>query len=289
MIINNGSPAGTTQTSEARSEQTQNRQSVPPAPLTPEQKIHRTEQLAEEAKKKKNSSIKWIGIAVILLVVGIFFSSAGREDGFEKAALSGTKDVGFVTDEGFFEGHYRTEEACRQFYEKTGIPLYVYAIETYPGDADTCDEYANQLYDRLFSDENHALLVYYDNVDWWSWCTGEHVASIMTDYEINNLIDDIYVYWDNTSYRNDEVFAKGITDYTEDLISEESGAVLFAYILYVAAAVIAVAGIISLLTNAKEEKTLRERAAAMRTEEMLSKPLETFGNQEIENLKNKYQ
>lgn len=262
---------------------------MPPTPLTPEQKIHRTEQLAEEAKRKKNNSIKWIGVAIVLFVIGIFFSRAGNEGGFEKADLSGTKDVGFVTDEGFFEGHYRTEEACRQFYEKTGIPLYVYAIETYQEASDTCDKYANQLYDRLFSDENHALLVYYDNVDWWSWCTGEHVASIMTDYEINNLIDAIYVYWDNPGYRNDEVFAKGIERYTEEFTSDENGAALFAYILYVAAAVIAVAGVISVLTNSKEEKTLRERAASMRTEAMLSQPLETFGNQEIENLKDKYQ
>ena len=55
------------------------------------------------------------------------------------------------------------------------------------------DPVGQELYDELFTDENHVLIVYYNNVDWWSWVTGEQVKPMMPDDAVNDLIDEIYL------------------------------------------------------------------------------------------------
>ncbi|MGN0506819.1 MAG: TPM domain-containing protein [Lachnospiraceae bacterium] len=298
VIINNnggstgsGTSAGSgssTQNSNGQTSGSYTREPVTPTPLTPEQKINRAEQLAKEAAGGKKNAMKLMLVAVIIFAVGLFFSFAAKSKTYEKAVLNGTKDVGYVQDKGFFMGSYQTEKAVKEFYRETGIPLFIYAIESYSGSSDTCDAYAQELYDELFTDENHVLIVYYNNVDWWSWVTGEQVKPMMPDDAVNDLIDEIYVYWYNDSYTNDEVFAKGIESYTKELTSAGSGTKTFAVILYIVGGVMFVGAVLSYVSREKDEKRYKEEASTLRTEQMLSKPLETFGNQDIENLKDKY-
>ena len=132
---------------------------VAPKPLTPEQKINRAERLASEAREAKKGTAKILLIAIILLVMGLFVSvkTSNRVE-FQKYNLSGTVDVGYATDEinGIF-GVTKTQAACEDFYETIGVPLYFYTIESYS--ADDYVEYAAELYDNLFRDKNHVLLV----------------------------------------------------------------------------------------------------------------------------------
>lgn len=293
---NNGSPAGQGNTgggySQGQTYTNQNsgqyREPVPPKPLTTEQKINRAERLSEEAGAGKKGALKLFFVAAVIIAVGLLMSFMNRDGGYEKAALSGTKDAGYVKDEGFLKGHYKTEAALKEFYEKTGIPLFVYTIADYKGKENSCDDYAMQLYDELFTDENHALLVYYDNMDWWSWATGVEAKPYMTDAAFDSLIDEFYKYWYNDSYSNDEVFAKGIQGYMNKLTSQGSGGRKFAGILYFVGGVLAVAAVISYVSKDKEAKRYAEEAKSLRREQILDQPLETFGNQEVEDLKDKY-
>lgn len=260
----------------------------PPKPLTPEQKIHRAERLSEEAQAGKKSAVKLFFVAAVILAAGLFVLFTGKNSSYEKASFSGTKDAGYVTDEGFLKGHYKTEAALKEFYEKTGIPLYIYTIADYKDDADTCDDYAQKLYDKLFTDETHALLVYYDNVDWWSWATGIEAKAVMTDADFDSLIDEFYEYWYNDSYSNDEVFAKGISNYADKLTKTGSGRHLFAGILFLVGGVLSLGAVLSYVSKGREAKRYAEEAQKLRTEQILEQPLETFGNQEVEDLKDKY-
>ncbi len=259
-----------------------------PKELTPEQKISRAERLAAEAREARKGTVGKVLIAIILLVVGLFFTMKTNNDVFEKANLKGTVDVGYAYDDGFTYNGGRTEQACRAFYEATGIPLYFYTVGEYDKDVNTCDIYTAQLYDKIFDDENHVMVAYYNNVDWWSWQYGANASYYMGESEINDLIDEIYRYWDDSSLSNDAVIAKGIESYQNELMSGDSGAELFAGLLMLAGGIVLIVAIYQHISKGKEAKRYEEEAQKLRTDLILSKPLETFGNQEVEDLKDKY-
>lgn len=288
----NGNSAGNRDFGQNHAGQTQEeyRKSQPAMsqPPTPEQKINRAERLAKEAGDGKKGALRLMLVAAVIAAIGIFFFVSAKGKSYEKAVLNGTKHVGYVTDQGFLKTTNRTEAALEEFYQKTGLPLYLYTIGEYGSPASTCDAYAKELYDRLFSDENHILLLYCDDVDYWAWWLGEKAAPYFSDKEINALIDEIYKDWYNDSYTNDTVVANGIRAYTKELTSVGSGAKTFSVILLLVGGVLLVGAVLSYSSKSGAEKRYREEASALRTEQMLSKPLETFGNEEIENLKGKY-
>lgn len=258
-----------------------------PKPLTPEQKINRAERLASEARTARKSTMKMVLIAVILLAIGLFVSTKAKNDVFEKYTLSGTVDVGYVYDEDFLEG-IRTREACEEFYKETGIPLFIYTVDRYNKSLGDCDKYTLALYDELFRDENHVLVAYYNSEDWWSWAYGEKASTIMSDSEIDDLIDEIDRYWYDEDLNNDELFAKGIKNYQKKLTSGDNGAKMFAGLLLIAGGVVLVVAVYNYISKGKEAKRYEEEAKTIRAEVILSQPLETFGDQEIEDLKDKY-
>ena len=288
VIINNGGNTTNT-TGQTRNERESAATYTAPKPLTPEQKISRAERLAEEAGKGKKNAIKIFLVAVLLFAMGLFVSFASKGNEYEKASLSDTKYAGYAYDNGFTYNGGKTEDACKVFYEKTGIPLFFYTLGTYDGAASTCDDYTMQLYDTLFEDENHVLVAYYDNVDWWSWAIGEKAKFYMNEEDVNDLIDKIYYCYDNNFYPSmDALFADGITEYTEDLTNGNNGAVVFAGLLYIVGGFMTLVAIVSYVNKGKDEKRFMEEAQTLRTEQMFSKPLETFGNQEVDDLKEKY-
>lgn len=257
-----------------------------PKPLTPEQKLSRAERLAKEARESKKGAVKYLFIALLLFVFGILASGAAKNtEQFEKIKLSGTKNVGYATDEiNGASGTRLTEEACEEFYEKIGVPLYFYTKEYYNGTDE--EAYAEELYDKLFSDDNHILLVYCDNLDVWSYYSGDNVPTGIVNAEA--LLDHMENYWfDNISY--DQVLAKSVTAYQKSLTgSSGNGAVAFSGILFIAGGVMVLVSVYTYVNKGKEAKRYEEEAKTLQAEILLSKPLETFGNQEVENLKDKY-
>lgn len=291
VIINNSgntTNTGTNNTGSNNTAGTYTQQSNPaPKEITPEQKIARAERLAKEAGDNKKNSMKMLLVAGILLIIGLFVAFSTKQEGFEKYKLSGTVDVGYAFDNGFTYNGGRTEDACAKFYDETGIPLYFYTVNDYT-EAVSCDAYTEKLYDKLFKDENHVLIAFYNSEDWWSWQYGANVSKFMADAEINELIDDIYFYWDDTSLSNDAVLAKGITRYMERLTSDKGGISGFASILLIVGSVMILVGIYQYINSGSEVKKYEEEVNRLEREIILSKPLETYENREMEDLKNKY-
>lgn len=257
-----------------------------PKPLTTEEKISRTKRLAEEARETKNGVVKFLLIAVLFFAFGIL--SIPKEENkaqFEKINLSGTSYAGYATNEinGASETKL-TENACEEFYETIGVPLYFYTEEYYEG-ADVVS-YADELYDKLFSDENHMLMVYFDNQDIWSWCTGANVPAIIN---ADALLDRIEMYWYDYGLSYDEILAKGIAAYQKSLTaSDTDSGSIFATLLFVVGGVIFVVAVFTYVNKGKEAERYEEETKKLERDLILSKPLETFGNQEMDDLKGKY-
>ncbi|MBP3569296.1 MAG: hypothetical protein J6K04_09050 [Lachnospiraceae bacterium] len=292
VIINNSGNTTNTANTQTNSQNTfsgnttASQEYVAPKPLTPEQKISRAERLAEEAREAKKGTVKLLFIAIILFVLGAFASmNTADEQEFTKVNLVGTKNVGYATDEiNGASGVRLTENACEDFYDTVGIPIYFYTEENYEGSDEVA--YAEELYDKLFQDENHMLMVYCDNLDVWSWCVGGHVPNSVNP---DDLLDKIENYWYDYSLSYDEVLAKGVTAYQRSLTGSESeGAGFFSGLLFFAGGIIVVVAVYTYINKGKEAKRYEEEAQKIRTDLILSKPLETFGNQEVEDLKDKY-
>lgn len=259
-----------------------------PKELTPEQKISRAERLAKEAGDNKKGSVKLCFVALVLLFIGAVLMLSSKPKEFEKINLNGTVDVGYTYDDGFTEGSGQTEAACNEFYSKTGIPLFFYTAREYNGAVSSCDAYTVDLYDDLFKDENHVLIAYYDNINWWSWEIGDKVENTMPESEVERLLDKIDYYWEDYSLSNDAVLANGISSYQDDLLTVQSGGNEFASLLLIAGLVLLLIAVYQYISYGSDVKKYEEEAEKLKREQILSKPLETFGNQETEELKNKY-
>lgn len=258
-----------------------------PKPLTPEQKHARAERLAQEAREAKKGAVKFLLIAAILFVFGFIASGTSKnKEEFEKINLSGTAHVGYATDEiNGASGIRRTEDACEEFYETVGVPIYFYTEEAFEGSDEVA--YAEELYDTLFRDENHLLMVYCDNLDIWSYCSGSNVPTSVVNAE--DLLDHMEKYWFDYSLSYDEVLAKSVLAYQKSLTGSGSdGAGFFSMVLFLAGGVVLVYAVYTFVSKGKEAERYEEEAKNIQAQIILSKPLETFGNQEINDLKNKY-
>ena len=259
-----------------------------PKEITPEQKLARAERMAKEAGDNKKGSVKFFFISLILLAIGVFLTVSTKPKEFEKYNLTGTVDVGYTYDDGCTEGSGMTEAACHEFYIKTGIPLYFYTVKEYDKSVSTCDNYTIGLYSGLFKDENHVLIAYYDNVNWWSWAIGDKVEKYMSEADVNDLLDEIDYYWEDYSLTNDQVLAKGIASYQEKLTAVKDNGNGLAVVIIIVGLVMLVVAIYQFINYGSDAKKYEEEAKKLQREIILSKPLETFGNQEVDDLKNKY-
>jgi len=291
VIINNGGNQtynGTNTSSTSNTQETTMHQNyTAPTPLTPEQKLSRAERLAKEARESKKVAVKYLFIALLLFVFGILASGAAKNtEQFEKIKLSGTKNVGYATDEiNGASGTRLTEEACEEFYEKIGVPLYFYTKEYYNGTDEVA--YAEELYDKLFSDDNHILLVYCDNLEVWSFYNGENVPAGIVNADA--LLSHMEDYWFDYSLNYDQVLSKSVTAYQKSLTgSSADGGRVFSVLLFIAGGIMVLVAGYTYVSKDKEAKRYEEEAKTLQAEILLSKPLETFGNQEVENLKDKY-
>ena len=296
IIINNGgngtytNPAGQNQTTNTTgTNQTSNTaETYTPKQVTPEQKLAREQRMAKEAAESKKSAVKWILISAIMLVVGFVLAVLSTPKEFQKLDLKGTVDVGYTYDAGFTEGSGMTEAACYEFYTKTGIPLFFYTVSEYNKPVSTCDAYTTDLYDDLFKDENHVLIAYYDNVNWWSWEIGKKAEDVISDYEVERLLDKIDEYWYDESLSNDAVLAYGISSYQEDFLTVGSGSDVLIVLFIIVGFPMCIVSVIRFFSNSSKAKKHEEEAKRLEREIILSTPLETFGNSEIDDLKNKY-
>lgn len=117
-------------------------------------------------------------ILVIVIVVGLF--SAIRSDaGYDSASIqvstvdreklpdTMTKETAYFQDDlGWIGNSYQLEEGMKYFYQTTGVFPYLWITDNVDGDSwpsdDKIDEKLNQMYEELFEDEGHAILMYLD-------------------------------------------------------------------------------------------------------------------------------
>lgn len=87
------------------------------------------------------------------------------------------------------------------FFKKTGVKPYLYLTDNINGNTEPSDEemdaFAGDLYDKLFTDENHFLLVFQEYGDYYmTWyVSGGDAAEIMDEEAANIVLDYVDEYY----------------------------------------------------------------------------------------------
>ena len=200
----------------------------------------------------------------------------------EKLPAGAVNETGYYTDElGWIYTPADLEEGMEAFYDETGVQPYLYLSDGVDGDpwpdTATLEGYADQLYDQLFTDEGHLLLVYLDNGQSWraAYTTGSQARAVF-DEEAASILRDYLDQYYTSDLTDEEYFSTAFQKTAERMMHITRSP--WPYVLIAVAAVVVIAIAFTWWRRAKEKKAQEQK----RVEEMLNTPLETFGQSEAE-------
>lgn len=209
--------------------------------------------------------------------------------------------IGWYTDEDgdWIHDASRLERGLSHFYEKTGVQPYVYILKNGSvTDVDALNKRSAELYDELFADEGHFLLVFCDDGNGGYNCgytIGTKAREVLDDEAMgvlksalnnayNNADTDEEVFSD-AFYVTGEAIMKAAQKEADTKKAGEVGAAVACVLLAGGAVVFAVR---------RKKKADAERKA--RADEILNTPLEKFSDAadptsdaNIEDLASKYE
>ena len=136
----------------------------------------------------------------------------------ERLNSSSLVNVGWYTDNlDWIRDPDRLEKGLAYFYKRTGVSPYLYLTEDVEGVFDPTaaqlDTFAGELYDTLFRDEAHFLVVFQEHNGVYNtrYVCGLEARAVMDDEACEILLDylDAYYFGD---YDDEEYFSKAFTD-----------------------------------------------------------------------------
>lgn len=190
-----------------------------------------------------------IGVALILAAAVCSVSLGRSISAGADVAVSGTvrnplqrgavRETGYYTDNlGWIGNKNRLLRGMKYFYEKTGVQPYLYLTNNVGGilkpSVEDMERYANSLYNKLFTDDGHVLLVVYANRsygrDYSDYLKVGKAAEAVIDEEAEDiLLDYIDAYYYNaTRYSEgtrDRMFADVFRDTAMNIMQLRSDAV----------------------------------------------------------------
>lgn len=201
----------------------------------------------------------------------------------------------WYTDElGWIEFEGDLISGMEHFYDKTGIQPYLYLVNSNGTmSADEMNEFAHSTYDELFNDEGHMLVCYFSCVNDGPWLvegdlylvTGQATELIMDD-EAQKIFWSTYDYYYEDSNLSIEEFYGNTFRTAGDKIM--AGPIPWRNVIIVVVIVIGVVVALVIFVNWWKARTKQKNKEQEDLERMLDKPLETFGDQSLNDLKDKY-
>ena len=207
----------------------------------------------------------------------------------EPLPASATVETAYYADEdgGWIHNASALERGMSRFYEETGVQPYLLIMPN--GSTTSTQELqatAEEAYGRLFEDEGHFILVFCDDGKGSYNCgyfMGAQARSVMDDEAVEILSQYLARYYFDTSLSEEEVFSDTFAD-TADRIMEVTPSPVVPVAICIA--VVVVTGVVLVIVR-KRMQAKREEAERM--EKILSTPLDKFGDQDVEDLADKYE
>ncbi len=171
----------------------------------------------------------------------------------------------------------------KEFYSKTGVFPFLYVREYTPDKSEYkgYDTYQDMLYEELFDSEGNFLIVYIAQEDDYYFAAGYDTGEIIDEQSLDVICDKVNGYW----YTGDlaKAFGDGLEDASKNIMAKSNTRAIVTVLIIVVGA-IAVVAILYKWWKSKKEQENKEQEAL---ENILDKPLETFGN-DMDDLKAKY-
>lgn len=235
-------------------------------------------------------------IAVILLASMLPFMGEGSSYSVTKSTVArealppgSVKETAYYSDTlNWINNPARLQEGMKNFYQKTGVQPYLYLAESLDGNYSPTDNEARAsmeaLYDTLFDDEAHLLLVFTEhNERYHSWVLTGTQADSVIDTEAREILLDYIDRYYYSDLNEDEMFSQAFDDAATRIMTVTRSPWI---------PVLIVVGVLAVLVllfiwwkKAKEQKNKE----AEQVEDILNTPLETFGDTQAEDLSKKYE
>ncbi len=182
------------------------------------------------------------------------------------------------------------ESGLYTFFKATGVQPYIYLTDNIDGDYDIehadIATYANDLYDELFTDEAHVLLVWAENDQGYVnyLITGVQAKGVIDDEAVDIILDylDMYYYSD----LGDEAFFSTAFDKAAERSMAQTPTSPWVYVSVAVVVVAVVGGVIYLVKfRAKKKKEEDDRL-----NDILNADLGTYETKSstLSDLENKY-
>ena len=234
------------------------------------------QQQYQQAKESyTNQKPQSYGCLTALLIMIMFFlvfalmtSSCSGSGGVAKSTVDREKlDSKYVTRTAYYEDTagvvYRSsalESGLKAFYDATGVQPFVYFTEDINGDPNPSnselDAYCDALYESLFDDEGHVLVVSYGEGFYGYWYKVGRSAATVFDDEAQGIFEDYAnAYADDLV--NDEI---GIAEFYSNVFEKTGSRIMQVTPNYTVYYVIALAALVILFVlyrwwiKAKEQK-----------------------------------
>lgn len=238
-------------------------------------------------------------LLIMLIIVAVILVNAASLGGGstvtastvqrQKLPAGAVVETDYYTDKlGWINNQTKLLAGMKNFYQKTGVQPYLYLTDTINGSHQPTnamvEEFAYAVYDGLFTDEAHFLLIFFEYQDQYTtWYLSGNQAKTVMDAEATDILLDYvdrYYYYDDLT--DEEMFSKAFNDAGERIMQVTKSPWIPA---------LTVIGILLMLIIAfiwwnrhKKQKNLE----AEQTEKILNTPLDTFSGSEAEKLADKY-
>ncbi|SMC49135.1 hypothetical protein [Papillibacter cinnamivorans] len=241
-------------------------------------------------------------IAVVFALIigfssGTGFSSSGSSGitastiAREPLPAGSVNETGYYTDElGWIDNKTTLLNGMKHFYQETGVQPYLYITDTVNGShsptSAELQSFAEGLYDQLFTDEAHILLVFFEynsNSQYMDWYICGTQAKTVIDQEAADILLDYVDRYYYGSLSDSEMFSKVFSDTADRIMTVTTSPWIPVLI------VLGVAAVVIVLFVWWRHRVKQKNLEAKQTEDMLNTPLEKFGDTEAEEAAKKYE
>lgn len=234
-------------------------------------------------------------ILLVLLAVAVMLTNGNNGVSSstvqrEPLPAGSVAETGYYTDTlGWITNASELTRGMRQFYEETGVQPHLYLFDNVNGNyhptADDVEPFAYALYDELFEDEAHLLVLFweYDGQHRVWYLTGTQAKSVVDDEAADILLDYIDRYYYDQSLDEETFFSKAFADTGERIMKVTVSPLV--YLGAGALALVLLALLFAWWNRAKEAKRKKDEE----TRRILETPLESFGDTETEKVAKKYE
>lgn len=244
------------------------------------------------------------GTLIAFIMIVAIFSSARPNPGQPRGSTGITmstmrrkplpagsvNETAYYTDTlGWIGNRTQLLSGLKHFYQKTGVQPYLYITDTVGGShypsVSELDAFARTLYDDLFTDEAHLLLVFFEYDDGYMdrYVCGTQAKTVIDTEAADILLDYLDRYYYDDSLTDERFFSQAFAEAADRIMTVTRSPWIPVFIIISIVILIFLAFV--WWKRAKEQKMLEAR----KTEEILKTPLEQFGDTEAAKLAKKYE